>query len=152
LTCIYSRNLKTVFVDIETIYHYFSYGIHDPDAIRTFIQYCFENNQSHPPQYVLLAGDTSHDLDKNNRVLNIVPTHLSRMSGWGPGADDGYYATVNERPVPELCLGVFLTNAKISVPSLKRPQVTSPFPNAATGKTTFCFLAAGNRCFHNLTI
>lgn len=102
------RNLKTAFVDIKTIYHFFSYGIHDPDAVKTFIQYCFQNNPEHPPVYVLLAGDTSHDLDKDNSDLNLVPVHLSRIPGWGPAADDGYYATVNGNDqFPDLCIGRF---------------------------------------------
>ncbi len=102
------RNLKTAFVDIKTIYHFFSYGIHDPDAIRTFIQYSFQNNPDHPPVYILLAGDTSHDLDKSNNNLNLVPVHLSRIPGWGPAADDGYYATVNGNDqFPDLCIGRF---------------------------------------------
>jgi hypothetical protein len=102
------RKLKATFVDTKTIYHFFSYGIHDPDAVRTFINYCFQNNPDHPPIYILLAGDTSHDLDKNNSDLNLVPTHLSRIPGWGPAADDGYYATVNGNDqFPDLCIGRF---------------------------------------------
>jgi hypothetical protein len=103
-----SGNIKTVFVSIETIYHYFAYGIHDPDAIRTFIKYCFQSNPDHPPLYVLLAGDTSHDLDKANRELNLVPTHLSRMEGWGPGANDDYFVSVQGNDqFPDLCIGRF---------------------------------------------
>jgi hypothetical protein len=102
------RNLKTAFVDIKTIYHFFSYGIHDPDAVKTFIQYCFQTNPDHPPVYVLLAGDTSHDLDKDHSSLNLVPVHLSRIPGWGPAADDGYFTTVNGNDqFPDLCIGRF---------------------------------------------
>jgi hypothetical protein len=103
-----NRGLHTIFVNIEKIYHYFSYGIHDPDAIRTFIEFCFEENKDHPPKYLLLAGDTSHDLDKGNKNLNLVPTHLSRITGWGPGADDGYFTTViGLDQYPDLSIGRF---------------------------------------------
>lgn len=144
-----SRNLKTVFVNIETVYHYFSYGIHDPDAIRTFIQYCFQNNQSHPPQYVLLAGDTSHDLDKNNRNLNIVPTHLSRIRGWGPGADDGYFAAVNGNDqYPDLCIGRFpARNCKELAILVEKSCNYVSFPQRGYWKDNILLLGGGENVF-----
>lgn len=89
-----SRGLSAAFVSIEDIYNYFSGGIRDPESIRAFIQYLFSISGPNPPRYLLLGGDTSHDLDKKNRNRNIIPTRLSRIPGWGPAADDSYFATV----------------------------------------------------------
>ncbi|MDO5576697.1 MAG: C25 family cysteine peptidase, partial [Fibrobacter sp.] len=89
-----ARGLKTQFVDIDDIYNSFSWGIKDPESIRTMLKFLFSAGTT-PPRYLLLGGDTSHDLDKKNRSRNIVPTKLSRFSKWGPGANDSYFAMVS---------------------------------------------------------
>lgn len=100
--------LKTAFVDIDDIYNRFSFGVRNPESIRDFLKYLFGKNAGRPPRYLLLGGDTTHDLDKRNRKRNIVPTHLSRIPGWGPGADDGYFATVQGDDLfPDLSVGRF---------------------------------------------
>lgn len=81
--------------DIQDIYNTFSYGIHNPESIRDAIKYIYSRNSSNPPQYLLLGGDASHDMDKQKRYLNVIPTHLSRTPNWGPSADDGYFTKVN---------------------------------------------------------
>jgi hypothetical protein len=144
-----SRGLNTIFVNIEKIYHYFSYGIHDPDAIRTFIQFCFEENNDHPPKYLLLAGDTSHDFDKDNKDLNLVPTHLSRITGWGPGADDGYFATViGLDQYPDLCIGRFPARNRSDVKCLvdKTCKYIS-FPQRGYWKDNILLLGGGEKEF-----
>jgi len=103
-----SRGLSAVFVSIDDIYNYFSGGIRDPESIRAFIQYLFTISGSNPPRYLLLGGDTSHDLDKKNRNRNIIPTQLSRVPGWGPAANDSYFATVwGNDNFPDLYVGRF---------------------------------------------
>lgn len=103
-----SRGLSTAFVKIDDIYNYFSGGIRDPESIRAFIRYLFTISGSNPPRYLLLGGDTSHDLDKKNRSRNIIPTRLSRIPGWGPAADDSYFATVwGNDNFPDLYVGRF---------------------------------------------
>lgn len=103
-----SRGLPAAFVSIDDIYNYFSDGIRDPRSIRAFIQYLFSISGSKPPRFLLLGGDTSHDLDKKNRNRNIIPTWLSRVPGWGPAADDGYFATVwGNDNFPDLYVGRF---------------------------------------------
>lgn len=103
-----NRGLKSAFVNIDDIYNCFSSGIRDPESIRAFLRYMFLISGANPPRYVLLGGDASHDMDKKNRNRNIVPTHLSRIPGWGPAADDGYFATVcGEDNFPDLSVGRF---------------------------------------------
>ncbi len=100
--------LRTAFVNISDIYNRFSWGIRNPESIRLFLRYILSRFGGRLPRYLLLAGDTTHDLDKKNRRRNIVPTHLSRIPGWGPGADDGYFAIVNEGDqFPDLAVGRF---------------------------------------------
>lgn len=86
--------LKVGVVDIQDIYNRFSYGIRNPEAIRTMLKYIYITHDASPPKYLLLGGDASHDMDKKNMYKNVVPTHLTRIPQWGPAADDGYFATV----------------------------------------------------------
>jgi len=102
------NGLRTAFVAIDDIYAAFSYGIRDPESIRRFLQYLFNRSPNTALRYLLLGGDTSHDLDKKNRQRNIVPTRLSRINGWGPAADDGYFASVNDDDLfADLAIGRF---------------------------------------------
>lgn len=99
--------LSTAFVEIDDIYNKFSWGIRNPESIRIFLKFLFSISGKNPPRFLLLGGDTTHDLDKKSSQ-NIVPTHLSRFPGWGPGADDGYFGTVwGEDNFPDICIGRF---------------------------------------------
>lgn len=103
-----ARGLTVAMIDIDDIYNSFSYGVKNPESIRAMLSYIFARHTGTPPRYLLLCGDTSHDLDKNRRSLNIVPTHLSRVPGWGPCSDDGYLATVHGSDnFPDLLVGRF---------------------------------------------
>jgi hypothetical protein len=102
------KGLKTAFIDIDDIYNRFSYGIRDPECIRTFLGHLFTIAKNHFPRYLLLGGDTTHDLDKKNQNRNLVPTHLSRTPGWGPSADDGYFVTFRgDDNFADMCVGRF---------------------------------------------
>ncbi|KMQ51667.1 peptidase C25 [Chitinispirillum alkaliphilum] len=103
-----SRGLRAEFIDINDIYNRFSHGIRDPESIRDFIKYLFSISPNHPPRYLLLGGDTTHDLDKKNRERNLVPTNLSRTPGWGPSSSDGYFVTVRgNNQFPDMYVGRF---------------------------------------------
>ncbi|NLW31007.1 MAG: hypothetical protein GXY77_06070 [Fibrobacter sp.] len=117
------RGLKTAFVDIDDIYNSFSWGIRDPESIRSFLAYLF-NNGNNPPRYLLLGGDTSHDLDKKNRSRNIVPTKLSRFPGWGPGANDCYFTMVcGKDNFMDLAVGRFPAQNRLEMRTLVNKTV-----------------------------
>jgi hypothetical protein len=129
------RGLSVATVDISDVYNSFSAGIRDPESIRSFIRYIFSIAGIKPPRYLLLGGDTTHDLDKNGRRdRNIVPTHLSRVPGWGPSSDDGYFtlASGNDN-FPDMCVGRFPAENKTELQSLVAKTVnylTHPFFDA----------------------
>ncbi|HEX7510807.1 MAG TPA: C25 family cysteine peptidase, partial [Chitinivibrionales bacterium] len=108
LTDAYRKKGMTVaVVDVNDVYNTFSAGIHDPESIRSFIRRLFSLAVKKFPKYLLLGGDTTHDLDKNRRERNIVPTHLSRVPGWGPSSNDGYFAMADNDNFPSLFVGRF---------------------------------------------
>jgi len=114
------KGISVAMVDISNVYNSFSAGIRDPESIRSLLRYIFSHTGVKLPQYLLLGGDTTHDLDKNGRRdRNIVPTHLSRVPGWGPASDDGYFATLSDNDnFPELCVGRFSAENKAQMQNL----------------------------------
>ena len=147
LTMHKEQGLSTAFIDINDIYNRFSYGIRDPESIRTFLKYLFSISGKNPPRFLLLGGDTTHDLDKGNRSRNIVPTHLSRIPGWGPGADDGYFGTVwGEDNFPDLCLGRFPVQNREELKTLVEKTVNySSKPERGFWRDNMLLLAGGDK-------
>lgn len=102
--------LRVETIDLQDIYNRFSYGIRNPESIRTMLKYVFNKHANAPPRYLLLGGDCIHDMDKKIGFLNhnVVPTHLSRVPNWGPASNDDYFATVQgEDNFPDLYVGRF---------------------------------------------
>ncbi|MBD3322352.1 MAG: hypothetical protein GF350_14725, partial [Chitinivibrionales bacterium] len=52
------RGLRAEIVTIEDIYNRFSWGIRNPESIRTLIAYLFSIAGNNAPRYLLLGGDT----------------------------------------------------------------------------------------------
>ncbi len=102
------RGLRVAFAAIDDIYNRFTFGIRDPESIRILIRHLLNTVADRLPRFLLLCGDTTHDLDKRGNSRNVVPTHLSPVPGWGPGADDGYFATVvGDDRFPDIAVGRF---------------------------------------------
>ena len=126
------RGMTVAVVDISDVYNAFSYGVRDPESVRTMLRYVMSLPSAKPPRYLLLGGDTTHDLDKKNGQHNIIPTHLSQVPGWGPAADDGYFATtVGDDDFPDLFVGRFPAENKIEMRNLVTKTV-----NYLTGQIT----------------
>jgi hypothetical protein len=102
------KGITVACADISDVYNAFSSGVQDPESIRSLLRHVFSLSSGKRPRYLLLGGDTTHDLDKNRRDRNLVPTHLSRVPGWGPSSDDGYFACVmGDDNFPDLFVGRF---------------------------------------------
>ncbi|MDI6766526.1 MAG: type IX secretion system sortase PorU [Bacteroidota bacterium] len=66
--------LKTIIVDVDSIYNEFSGGLLSPVAIRNYLKYVYLN-WSKPPKYVLLFGDGDYDYKRiyGNSNPNWIP-------------------------------------------------------------------------------
>lgn len=103
-----NSGLKVKTIDIQDIYNRFSYGLPDPESIRSMLKYVFSKHPNDPPQYLLLGGDGNHDLNKGSPEKNVIPVHLTRVPNWGPASDDGYFATIHgDDNFPDLLIGRF---------------------------------------------
>jgi len=102
------QGLRAKAVAVEDIYNEFSYGLADPQAIKDFLKYAYENWVRPAPTYVLLVGDSSHDYRNylGTGKKNLVPVHLSITQTMGLTPDDNWYVAVEGNDVlPEMLIG-----------------------------------------------
>ncbi|MCB0255143.1 MAG: hypothetical protein KDI55_15580 [Anaerolineae bacterium] len=91
-----AEGLRVAKVDVQDIYDEVSGGRVDPEAIRSFLAYAYENwnGGGDPPRYVLLVGDGHYDFkDAAGRHLpNLIPPYLLNIDPWlgETGADNRY--------------------------------------------------------------
>jgi uncharacterized repeat protein (TIGR01451 family) len=97
---------RTVFVVLtDDIYDEFSFGEHDPRAIRDFLQTA-TTNWTTKPKYLLLAGDAS--VDPRNFLgfgdFDFVPTRIIPTSQLMTASDD-WFSDFNNTGLPTLATG-----------------------------------------------
>ena len=107
------QGLRTKVVDVQNIYNEFNHGILNPNAIREFLSYAYDNWQPPAPTYVFLVGDTHIDL-KNQR--NFVPTTQVQIPGYGASASDHQFVTFRGADsFPDMLIGRMPANNRVDV-------------------------------------
>lgn len=104
-----AQGLRVAVVNVQDLYDEFAYGLPDPEGIRAFIRYAYQNWQRPAPAYVLLVGDGHYD-PKNNLgrgEISYLPSYLADVDPWmGETAADNRYACVDGDDIfPDLHLG-----------------------------------------------
>lgn len=102
------QGLQPLIVYVQDIYDEFNYGQADPAAIRTFLQYAYDQ-WSMRPSYVLLLGDGSYDfLDyRGYGGLKMVPpllAHVDKTMG-ETATDNRYVAVHGDDILPDMYIG-----------------------------------------------
>ncbi len=102
-------NPRIKIVDVQQIYDEFSFGLLEPNSLREFVKYAFENWQQPAPLYVVLLGDMSYDyraLLKSSRP-NFVPSiPYFSPPPYGLSASDNLIVAVSGNDVnPDLAIG-----------------------------------------------
>jgi hypothetical protein len=113
-----ARGLRVAKVDVQDIYDLYSYGLLDPEAIRSFLTDAYHNwnggggapQPPAPPQYVLLVGDGHYDFKNvlGTGQLNLIPPYLIAIDPYlGETAADNRYASVDGPTdyLPDLAIG-----------------------------------------------
>ena len=95
-----AEGLRVKKVDVQDIYDEVSGGRVDPEAIRTFLAYAYQQwNQGGPrPTYVLLVGDGHYDFKNHaaTNLPNLIPPYLLHVDPFlGETAADNRYASVD---------------------------------------------------------
>ncbi len=101
-------NPRVMVVDVNQIYDEFSYGLLNPQSLRDFVRYAFENYQSPAPAYVVLFGDMSHDyrhLLPTSRP-NFIPSLPFFADTYGEAQSDNLIVDVAGNDLaPDLAIG-----------------------------------------------
>ncbi|MHB0875310.1 MAG: C25 family cysteine peptidase [Anaerolineae bacterium] len=108
-----SKGLTTRVVTTQAIYDRYSYGLLDPEAIRSFVYgYAYPNwvsGGSHTLRYLLLMGDGSYDFENrlNHGLANYVPPYLAEdLDPNRPGEAGADHLFANARyTVPSVYVG-----------------------------------------------
>ena len=104
------RGLEVMAVPVSKIYNEFNHGMpDDPQAIKDFLRYAYENYTAPAPAYVALVGDANQDLlNQLGHGINYVPTNLffTPPPLLGVTATDNDYVTVSgDDNLPDMFLG-----------------------------------------------
>lgn len=99
------QGMSVEVVNIEDVFDEFNFGVLQPDAIRSFLQYA-KANWSTPPNYVLLLGDATYDPKNYTGIgnFNFIPTKLVDTIYTETGSDDTL-ADFNDDGLAEIAIG-----------------------------------------------
>lgn len=104
-------------VDVQDVYDEFSYGLFDPQAIRDFLKFAYEN-WNPQPLYVLLIGDANFDYKdlKETGVKNYLPTKLVHTATLGPTPSDNWFVCADdEDELPDMAIGRIPARTKAEI-------------------------------------
>jgi Peptidase family C25 len=97
--------MKVGLVDVEDLYDEFTFGAHNPQAIKAFLARAA--TQWRPaPRYVILAGDATSDPRNylGQRARDFVPTKTVDTEYMETASDD-WFADLDSDGVPEMAVG-----------------------------------------------
>ena len=113
-----SLGLRVEVVFAEDIYDEFNDGILDPQAIKDFLQYAYENWEAPAPLYVVLFGDATCDFrDYLEQGIGerLPPFMVHRMPTGQTPTDHPFACVSGEDDLPDLFLG----------------RISTPYPSGA---------------------
>ncbi len=100
------QGLQVLSIPSQAVFDQFNYGIAEPEAIRRYLQYAYQNWDS-PPRFLLLVGDASHDPRgyKWPADLNILPAYNVNTQFGGETVSDVLFAMLDQDENPDLAVG-----------------------------------------------
>ena len=110
--------LRVVRVKVGDIYDEFNDGIFNPQAIRDFLSYAYNNWVTPVPTYVLLVGDAYQDYKDNlaTGTLNYVPTQIIETDVLGETPSDNWFVLVSGDDIlPDMYIGRLSAKSKSQV-------------------------------------
>lgn len=105
-----NQGYKVLTVRVGDIYDVFGDGIETPNAIKSFLEFAYEN-WSPKPVHILLVGDATvdyKDLSGNGEksgIKSYVPAYLYNYPGLGEVPSDNWFVDVNDDVLPEMNIG-----------------------------------------------
>ena len=146
-------NLRVSVANIDDLYDEFNYGIQNPQAIRDFLSYAYNNWQAPAPLYVRSGGDASYDYkDNQNSPLhrNFVPSQIIEaddvINHEGQAPSDNWFVTIIGNDIlPDMFIG--------RLPSAEEDESPPTSIKSSTTPTTHLMQAGiPRRCTSQMTI
>ncbi len=136
-----TNGLRSKVVLVEEIYDEFNFGLADPIAIRSFLQFAYQNWLKPEPKYVLFFGDASWDakgLTYNTTEKDYVPTY-------GNPASDSWFACLDgdNDMLPDLYVGRLPVTSPAQAESCIEKIVAYENTPSAEWKKDFVFISGG---------
>ena len=107
-----AEGMRVAKVDVQDIYDEWSFGLRDPEAIRSFLSYAYHhwNGTGPRPRYVLLVGDGHYDFTgvSGTSLPNLIPPYLVNVDPWlGETASDNRLVSVDGANdyLPDMAIG-----------------------------------------------
>ncbi|MBF8264795.1 MAG: hypothetical protein HW384_659, partial [Dehalococcoidia bacterium] len=113
-----SSGLRVATVKVGDIYDEFNEGIFNPQAIRDFLSYTYNNWVAPAPTYVLLVGDAYQDYKDNleTGTINYVPTQIIETDILGETPSDNWFVLVSGDDIlPDMYIGRLSAQSKPQV-------------------------------------
>ncbi len=102
-----AQGFSVLVADIEDVYDEFGYGVHGPQAIRTFLQHAAAH-WAKPPRYIAFAGDASLDprnyMASPNGSVDFVPTKLVDAT-FNETCSDDWLTDFNDDGIADIPVG-----------------------------------------------
>lgn len=140
------NNPRIKVVNIFDIYNEFSGGLLEPEAVRNFISYAYQNYEQPAPAYVSLLGDMSWDYRKvlPNSRNNYIPSIAYHSIQYGLAMSDNMLVAVDgEDVVPDLAIGRISCETKEEAEILVNKIINYPDDNSKEWKQNILLIGAG---------
>jgi hypothetical protein len=149
-----TSGMRVVKVDVEDLYDEFNYGIFNPQAIKDFLAYAYNNWQPPAPAYVLLVGGASYDyrstLDLPLDRVNYVPSKMVETFLLGETASDNWFVEFDEGSVlPGMMIGRIPAETTSTLENVVA-KILNYSPQSSWNKSALFVADAGETSFVNL--
>jgi hypothetical protein len=103
------QGLRTTAVSLGQIYDEFGHGQPTPQAIRDFLDYARANWEPPVPQFLLLVGDATYDMQNNlsAKNQNLLPTGVVFTANNGYTTSDSWFTNADTNGKIALAIGRF---------------------------------------------
>ncbi len=97
------QGMRTMALPAQAVYDQFGFGVPDPQAVRTFLEYA-QQNWKGMPKYLLLVGDASYDPKgyQSPPEANRLPTFFVQTYHGGETASDYGFSLPSAQPWPAI--------------------------------------------------
>lgn len=148
-----ARGLQVMAIPVSDIYDEFNHGMPDPQAIKDFLTYAYENYTQPSPAYVVLVGDANQDtLNELGHGINYVPTHAFYTGSMGETASDNWFVSISgDDNLPDMFQGRIPVRTQMELNAVVNKLSRYPQISLSGWQRNILFVADDEQDFENLS-